>query len=277
MPNKSKPSRTAVPPVSLAAVPPKAEANNTSRWQASDEDWRLLKLIGRYRGRKLAALSLGLNPATGVRKRLADQQQLLDRYKGLLSLLRNRASSSHEVGAVRYVADSANDPLRLDPQRSASDRVFNLIDYVDFMRGRAEIDRRMTDIAEELRSHPDWSSSANTLRLDGRSPKQKEAQTKVAQSMAKVLLGMLVARCGLEMEFPWKDSETPPKYKLKRGVWPDLVKAVSESGLMQREDDRLVENPMHPRTVRAAVSSAISLLGEGVVRKAIEGREGSKS
>lgn len=122
----------------------------SAEWQATDVDWKRLRMDRYERAWRLAALATGLTPAKDIRRRLVnlgrDEERLS--YLALKAAIGNNLTSDDDPDRLPFVKNAENDGRRDHPDVRSTERVLDVVVFVDFAQRRGiDIHPRMAEIA----------------------------------------------------------------------------------------------------------------------------------
>jgi hypothetical protein len=132
---------------------PSRDASPMLEWQADDVDWMTLRTARYSRAWRLAALALGLKPAKDIRRRLSGLgRQAEERaYLAMKSVIANNLTSEADPDRLSFVKDAENDGRRLDPNKKSTERLLDVVVFVDFIQSRGvNVHPRMAGIVQEI-------------------------------------------------------------------------------------------------------------------------------
>jgi hypothetical protein len=122
----------------------------STEWQATDADWKRLRMDRYERAWKLAALATGLTPAKDIRRRLVNLGREEERiaYLALKSAIGNNLTSDDDPDRLPFVKNAENDGRRDHPDVRSTERVLDVVVFVEFAQRREiDIHPRMIEIA----------------------------------------------------------------------------------------------------------------------------------
>lgn len=187
----------------------------STEWQASDLDWKKLRMERYDRAWKLAALATGLTPTKDIRRRLVALGREEERlsYLALKSVIGNNLTSDDDPDRLPFVKNAENDGRQDHPESRTTERVVDVVVFVAFAQRRGiDIHPRMVEIAGSF--------------VDTRAPKVRPAsdiaadQTQAGDGVA----GREGLTIGLLMMYlrDLAKNRTAPPLRLLKGVNDDI-------------------------------------------------------
>jgi hypothetical protein len=179
----------------------KKKSSPPAKWKATADDWATFYQLRYHRGWQLAALSLGFAPTAGVIDSLPTpdaKKKLTDRRK----LIKTFATGADTNGKLQYEPDSENDGVKNDPKKSAVERSFDVVKFVDFLKSLPtkpsviQIDPELEKVAAHWRKHAGDSSSKTVDDDPAQKAKKdktdKSALTRVERKLLTIILGLAI-------------------------------------------------------------------------------------
>lgn len=226
----------------------------TKPWQASEESLHVLKTACQMRAWRLVALSLNIEPAKGIRARLADEPTVLGSYKHRLSVTSNLIGEKAARGHLRYVPDADNDGVKSDPRARRTERMVNLFEFIYFCEDHDfTVERRMRDIADALRLSRLWGAQAAQIDQERMSRNDLGGITRRHRTLSCLVVGLLARAADVSLDGAVADKNFDAKLTIDPKALADQL---SEKGV-DCGDGRAVKN---------AIEDSIHTAGGRVIR-----------